>query len=215
MGLIRVAPPEGEVIPLAELKRQCRVDHDDEDADIAGFLAAAVSDLEGDGVEPSWLGRVLLPQTWALTLDAFPARAIPLPLAPVIAIESIVYVAEDGSEVTRDPATYRLLNDRVPAEIVPVFGAAWPATRVEDAAVRITFRAGYEGGQELDSPPGPSAVPAAIKQALKLIVAHWYANRETVNVGNIVNEMPWAAGLLLRPLRTTIARMAWTDRSEA
>lgn len=206
MGLIRVAPPQGEVIPLAELKRELRVDHDDDDSDIRDALEAAVSHLEGDGTAPGWLGRVLLPQDWAMTLDEFPAhgtarRAIALPLAPVIAVASIAYVDDAGVEQILDAAQYRLLADRVPAEIVPAYGTIWPATRNDVAVIRVTFRAGYEGA-EADSPPGPNGVPPAIRRALKLIVGHWYANRETVNIGNIVNELPWAATRLLEPYRT-------------
>ncbi|WP_374374498.1 head-tail connector protein [Dongia sp.] len=214
MGLVRVTPPQGDVIPLEELRRQVRVDHADEDDDIRTLAAGVVSFLEGDGtgLESCWLGRVLLPQSWALTLDAFPARAIMLPIGPVIAVESITYIDADGDAQEIDSEKYRLLADRLPAEIVPAFGESWPLAREEEAVITVTFRAGYAGGQELDSPPGPSAVPKSICQAIKLIVAHWYANRETVNIGNIVNNLPWAAEALLTPQRTALSRLAWSDR---
>ena len=34
-----------------------------------------------------------------------------------------------------------------------------------------------------------------------LIVGHWYMTRETVNVGNIVSELPFAAQALLSSFR--------------
>ena len=35
-----------------------------------------------------------------------------------------------------------------------------------------------------------------------LLIGHFYANREAVNVGNIVNEMPFAVEALAGPFRT-------------
>jgi len=37
--------------------------------------------------------------------------------------------------------------------------------------------------------------------AMLLLIGHWYANRETVNVGNITSEMPFATEALLQPYR--------------
>lgn len=224
MGLYRVAPPQGDVIPIEVLRRQLRVDSDEQDDEIRAFAASVVSSLEGDGtgLESCWLGRVLLPQSWVLTLDGFPGGtggfgslggrgAIPLPLAPVIEIEGITYLDADGNAQTLDGSKYRLLADRLPAEVIPAYGESWPATLDDQAVVSVRFRAGYAGGEELDSPPGSSAVPPAIQQAIKLIVGDFFAMRETVNVGNIVNELPWTASVLLTPFRTGLARIAWQD----
>jgi uncharacterized phiE125 gp8 family phage protein len=60
-------------------------------------------------------------------------------------------------------------------------------------AVTIEFTAGYGAAA--------SAVPAEIKQAMYLMIGHWYENRESVNVGNIVNELPFAAQALLEPFQ--------------
>ena len=46
-----------------------------------------------------------------------------------------------------------------------------------------------------------AAVPAAIKQAMLLLIGHWFANREAVNVGNIVTAMPLAVEALIAPYR--------------
>jgi hypothetical protein len=44
-------------------------------------------------------------------------------------------------------------------------------------------------------------MPAAIKQALKLLIGHWYENRETVITGTISTALPFAAEALLAPYR--------------
>ena len=38
-------------------------------------------------------------------------------------------------------------------------------------------------------------------QAIRLVVGHWYRNREGVNVGNISSELPQGVKWLLDPLR--------------
>lgn len=40
-----------------------------------------------------------------------------------------------------------------------------------------------------------------VQLIVKLLVAHWYANREEVNVAGSVTEMPMAASALMAPLR--------------
>ena len=42
-------------------------------------------------------------------------------------------------------------------------------------------------------------VPEAIKAAMKLMIGHWYLNRESVQVGNIVTAFPLAVEALLGP----------------
>ena len=66
--------------------------------------------------------------------------------------------------------------------------ASWPATRYQTNAVTVRIRVGYGADG--------TAVPAAIRQWMLLQISHWYEHRESVNVGNIVNEMPYVAALL-------------------
>ncbi len=40
-----------------------------------------------------------------------------------------------------------------------------------------------------------------VKAAMLLLVGHWYANRETVSVGQTVAEVPFAVEALLQPYR--------------
>ena len=59
--------------------------------------------------------------------------------------------------------------------------------------MRITAVAGY--GAE------GSNVPAPIRIAMRQWISQWYDNREAVNIGNIVNEMPNSAPALLANYR--------------
>ena len=40
-----------------------------------------------------------------------------------------------------------------------------------------------------------------VKAAMLLLIGHWYANREAVNIGNITTEIPFAIEALLQPYR--------------
>lgn len=40
-----------------------------------------------------------------------------------------------------------------------------------------------------------------VKAAMLLLIGHWYANRESVNIGNITSEIPFATEALLQPYK--------------
>ncbi|HBX8260394.1 MULTISPECIES: head-tail connector protein [Klebsiella pneumoniae complex] len=40
-----------------------------------------------------------------------------------------------------------------------------------------------------------------VKAAMLLLIGHWYANRESVNIGSITSEIPFATEALLQPYR--------------
>lgn len=67
----------------------------------------------------------------------------------------------------------------------------WPQTYTREDAVRVTWAAGY----------GPAAtdVPAAIRQAMLLMIGHWFENREASVVGVSVTDLPMAVNSLLAP----------------
>ncbi|VYT92884.1 phage gp6-like head-tail connector protein [Metakosakonia massiliensis] len=60
---------------------------------------------------------------------------------------------------------------------------------------------------EMESSPGYSDDPDSIllnedvKAAMLLLIGHWYANRESVVVGQTVAEVPFAVEALLQPYR--------------
>lgn len=70
-----------------------------------------------------------------------------------------------------------------------------PAGTWEMTEVTPRFRATYTTGYTAGLAPKPLQV------AVRLLVAHWYENREPVNIGNIVNELPFAVDNILRLYR--------------
>lgn len=205
MSLRLVTPPADLVVSLAEAKAHLRVQHADEDATITGYVAGAIGWLDG---ATGWLGRALGVQTFDLLLDRFPGQAwaaewrngafrdhrhdnrIVIPLPPLRSVDSIKYLDADGATVTLDPGLYRVVDKgEQSSHVVPAPGACWPSASCTEDAVTVRFTAGYD------------EIPAAIRNAILLLVGHFNEDREAVNVGNIVNTMPFAVDALLSPYR--------------
>lgn len=177
------------IIEVAEMKRHLRVEHDDDDADIEALTQAATDYLDGYN---NILGRALASQTWELTLDEFPSSEISIQVLPLISVESVKYDDEDGVEQTVDADDYFVDNAGTEfGWIVPTEDFDWPATLDGINAVRIRFVAGY------------ADVPTPIQHAIKMLVAHWYENREAVvrGAGNAPAEVPLAVEALIRPYK--------------
>lgn len=157
-----VTPP-GALFTLAEAKAHLRVEHDEEDAMIAAYLAAAVAHFDGySGI----LGRCLLNQQWRVTLPVFPARAFLLPF-PGVQIVSIAYFDANNVEQTLGQNDFFIGCDGV-VHFLPETG--WPASYARPDAVRITFTAGYGAT--------PDKVPAPIRAAVLFKLGDLYARRD-------------------------------------
>lgn len=187
-----IIAPVDNPLTLAAAKQHLRVDHSDEDTLISSYVDSAFKLLDGrDGT----LGRALVPQTWELTLDRFPASVIRLPLPPLVSVTSVKYKDSDGNTQTADPSLYTVDDISEPAWVVRNSGSAWPTTYSGINAVQVRFLCGYPLVSTLPSTPSP------IVNAMKLMVANWYANREPVVVGSIVNVVPDTVEALLAPLQ--------------
>lgn len=189
MPVTLIEPPADLPIDLTDLKAHLRVDGDADDAMLQAYLSAALAYTDGPrGV----LGRAMISQRLRLTLDGgFPTGGISLPLPPLLTVESVRYIDPAGDEQTLPAESYQLLTDREPGELRSI-GGGWPLTACRAAAVTIEFTAGHENA---------AAVPADVKHLLRFLVAHWYAQREPVNVGNIVNAMPLSVEALIGKLQ--------------
>lgn len=136
--------------------------------------------------------RSLLTQTWIATFDYF-SREMPLRLAPVQSVSSVKYIDQDGAEQTVSSALYRLYGaDSWDPVVAPIFGETWPETQSTVEAVTIEFVAGYGDGLE--------DVPAPILHAVRMLVAHWYENREAIDF-NTPHEIPLGVATLIQPYR--------------
>jgi uncharacterized phiE125 gp8 family phage protein len=188
MQLVRIEAPTLEIVSVADMRAHLRVDGTDEDGLIASLIDAAVAYLDGwQGV----LGMALGAQRWRLEADAFPAGEIEIPFGPVIEVQTVEYRDASGAFVTIPALDYRVQIGTRGARIAPVSGW-WPSVD-ELGAVRVTFRAGHTT---------LAAIHKAVPLIVKLLVAHWYENREAVAVaGRGAAEMPMSATALIAAVR--------------
>lgn len=196
MPLYPVEVSTEAIVSLSDLKAHLRVDHSDEDALIQALERAAVMHLDGrDG----WLGRSLLNATYEWRADDFCSRDIRLPLPPLRAVDSVQYYNASGTLTTLSTAFYDVVgvDGTNPGCVSLKYGYTWPDVQTDKReAVIITFQAGYAP----NASPADGSVPAPILHAIKLLVGHWYNNREEVGPGALA-QMPVAAEALLAPLR--------------
>lgn len=88
--------------------------------------------------------RLIMEQTWTLTLDAFPqARSIQLYKPPLLAVEHVKFYDVDGVQRILDPQDYQVDLKTDPGYVVLAPGRSWPATSNMIGAVEIRFRCGY------------------------------------------------------------------------
>lgn len=188
-ALSLVTPPAVEPVSLVELKAHCKVEISDEDAYIEQLLISVKEQVE------ELCSIRCINQTWKLILNAFPtSRAITIPLAPLVSISSVKYTDENGTTATMPATDYIVDTVNLPGCIVLKNNSAWPSVTLQAAnGVEIEFVCGY-GAAAIN-------VPARLKQALKFLVGHWYANREAVNTRDISAELPMTAKWLIDPFR--------------
>jgi uncharacterized phiE125 gp8 family phage protein len=176
-----------EPVTLDEAKMHLRVTAADEDAYITALITAARLDCENR------LQRTLIETVWRVTLDEFPDEIV-LPMPTALAISSVIYTDITGVDQTLTNTAYALDGISEPGWLVPAYGTAWPATRDQINAVRVTYTAGFiSGGTDAAK---RAAVPMALRQWILLAVGQMYGNRERTITGAIANELKFADGLL-------------------
>lgn len=184
MSMTMTAAPAAEPVTLAEAKAQLRVDGDHDDSFISSLIITSRLQIEAA------LGLALVTQSWRLILDAWPlGPAIEMPMRPVQSVSAVSALTLGEPEVTLAPTMYILDGNASPARIILT---AAPSTL--DLAARglaIDFTAGFGDA---------AAVPQNIKQALLLLVTHWYEKREPRDDGSIT-AIPEAVSTLLSPYR--------------
>jgi len=178
-----ITPPVLPLLTLAEVKAQCRIDHAEDDTYLESLVLAATSHLDG---YTGTLGVALCPQTWAQSFRFWQVEFV-LPVWPVKSLTHVKYFDTAGVEQILSPDLYRVFAGDGPHVILN----RGPLCSRQDRpdAITITWVAGH------------NIVPQAIRHAAAMLVAHWYSEREAVNPGSSVSELPFAVNALLAPYR--------------
>lgn len=173
-ALKRTVEPTVEHVTVDSLRTHCRIDFQDEDDVLSGYLLAARRVVETD------TERAMLTQTWTLTMDAFPCDLIELRRCPVQSVTSVTYLDTSGDSQTLATTVYAVDVSSEPARITLKSGQVWPTTYDQANAVTVTFVAGWTA---------PSLVDPMAGQAIRMLASHWANNRESVDAMN-VKETP-------------------------
>jgi len=183
MALVLITPPMEEPITLDEAKTDMRVDLEftDHDAQIAAYITAARQYAE------TICRRALVTQSWRLTADGFPSPpcagesyqrnpltdhpsgwGFKIPLSPLASVDLIQYIDLAGNQQDLPAENYIVDTESEPPRVLSAYSKAWPATRQQINAVKLTITVGY--GDK-------SKVPAGIKAAILMhCKAHYEAS---------------------------------------
>lgn len=178
--LILGTAPTSEPVTTAEAKSHLRVDIADDDTLIAALIAAARQAFEEIN------GRSLFTTTWKLILDAWPAgETIVLPRPPLQSVTSIVYTDTDGNTTVWGASNYVVETMRTPGRVYLGYNKSWPTATLRPASpITVTYVSGWADVAD---------IPQRYKQAILLLVGHWYENREAIaSSGAMPKEIPLA-----------------------
>lgn len=181
--------PAAEPLSLAEAQAHLLITGDEAEFDPSDAVKAARKYVERH------LSRSLITQTLELRLDAWPAcGVIYLPQGPVQSVSSINYT--DSSGVTTAYTAYDLDKYSTPARIVPDYGTSWPSVTLQPVAgIVVTYVAGYGAAG--------SNVPEDIRRAIRMLVGHFWENREAILTGTISKELELSVSALLYDYKAT------------
>lgn len=183
-----VTGPTTEPLTLAEAKLHLRVDYTDDDALITSLIAAARQQCELEA------RRSFVTQTFKLEMASWPMGALRLPRPPLVAVTAITYIDAAGVTQTVAAANYRVYAGEAALLLLDTNGS-WPSEQLAPGpAITITYTAGYGAA---------ASVPDRYKAAIKLLISHWYEQREAGVVG---------AGVTATPLPFGVDRLLLADR---
>ncbi len=164
MALKLITAASTLAVSLDEAKLHLKLETSVEDALITSDILSAAEAAE------QITGRAIMPQTYELTLDAFP-DALELTRVPVASVTSLKYFDATGTEQTLSNTLYTLdsADDAGFAYVVPVYAGSWPSTRDQINAVALRYVAGYADA---------ASVPESIKAWIKLMIGAMYESRQ-------------------------------------
>jgi uncharacterized phiE125 gp8 family phage protein len=167
---------------LSEVKNYLKVDTSADDTMITTLITGARH------VAESYLNMALITQTITEKLDKLSNPTIYLSLSPVIAVSSFQYADGQNTTQTFAATEYVVDNFSKPSRLSLAYGKTWPTLYGNINDVTITYTAGFSSE--------PSGVPMQIRQAMLMMIADTYDNRE-----DYVRKMPTASQYLLDQYR--------------
>lgn len=168
-----------EPVSLDDAKRQCHILPADTsfDVEITRLIKVARNHVE------ERCGMLFGARAITIECDCFADFSERWPYAPLSAVGSVTYTDAAGDEQTLGTSVYRVGGTRFAPCVELKPDQSWPEIEYGSrVAVDATFG---------------STTPEEVAHAMLLLIGHWFAVREAVNVGNIVSAVPMAVDMLL------------------
>lgn len=177
-----------EPVDAAYIKLHCRIDIDDDDTWIAQRITAARIWCEKfTGKTFANTAYILKCPNWKDDSEEY----LVLPKGPVNTLDTVAYRDSSGTLTQHDVDEFELdTDDSGSTRLRFKYGKTIP--QIADAwdAVQIDYIAGPATGDETN-------VDERVRQAIALVVGHWYKNRETSTLDIPEHVQSSARGLLL------------------
>jgi uncharacterized phiE125 gp8 family phage protein len=187
MPSILLSGPAIEPLTLADAKQFIRVEHNDDDDVITALIAGSRIHVE------TQTRRALITQGWRLVRDVWPELGcVPVLPVPLRTLDAVRVYKSDGSTLAVDLAAFTVDKAAAPARLSFMRGAL-PTPERRVAGIEIDVTCGYGSA--------PENVPEPLRQAIRLLVAHWYENRGVVAIGREIAVLPQTAAALIAPYR--------------
>lgn len=184
-------PAAVTLIPTSTAKTYLKVDISDDDTLIANLIEAATQAAQ------DYTNRYFINTTLKMVADTWDDIAT-LYKSPVSSVTTIKYYDTDDSLQGLDTAVYLVDLVSKPCQISLKVDQSYPNLAERKKAIEVIYVVG-EGAAASDVNELP-------KQAVLLMVGHWYQNREAVVVGRTANEVPLGAKMLLDQYKIQVCR---------
>lgn len=161
---VRDTAPETEPVSLDDAKLHLRMVPDDDSEDMAIVEPLIVAAREYvEGVTGRTIARRQITACAALSTG----ETLHLPRPPVTEIVGARYMRTDGAwaDLPDEAYTADAMSGTLTLKSVP-------EDALKQAGIQIQYEAGY------------ATPPMALRQAMLLLIGHWYQNREAVQVGS-------------------------------
>lgn len=182
MNLKVIEGSNTEVVTLEEVKNHLRIDGDDEDSIISSYIQAAREYAE------IFTGRSFVEKTYEYITNPKEKYAyIELPMPPLVEVLEVSAMQSTNEELLNEGKDYYIIKGYDESLIYPSLERGWPKETLDRlGGIKVKYRAGY------------SEAPMSVKQAILILVAHFYENRENL-IARDYKEIPFGVSSLLRP----------------
>lgn len=185
--------PTIEPLSIEEAKAHGNLTHDPDAVLMERLIRAARMWVE------NYTGRSLLTQTWQLSAPEFYQRLWLPRAAPLASVTFVKYYDANNALQTLASTVYSVAAFSEPAFVELAVDQSWPSVALRSDAVQIEYVTGSTT---------VAAIPTPLVQAVALLVAHWYENREASITGVVQHDTRFAVEALCSEYRV-FSRTPW------